>query len=48
MDSIFEKSLKSGLNGASAMTVNVFTLLWMRTIERVYQKSYLGLSKYDF
>ena len=38
---IYKKSLKSGLNGASAMMIQVGTLMWMRTIMN-YQYRYGG------
>lgn len=31
VSSIFEKALKSGLAGASAMAIQVLSLMWMRT-----------------
>jgi len=44
INDIYSKSLASGLNGAGAMTVQVSTLMWMRTIMN-YQYRYGGSIK---
>ena len=44
LSDIYTKSFKSGLNGASAMTIQVGSLMWMRTIMN-YQYRYGGTIK---